>query len=142
MRPISNFYRRTSAVSRLCLCLFWPVCLSVRWSVVTIVISAQRQNRSRCQFDVDSDGPKVPCIRWDTYWRHLANTIERSAVPYVKQQHIQQTATELQCKLNFFLMKNPPQCDVALYQNPLTTCYSFTYLVIAILKLYDVLYTL
>jgi len=51
-----------------------PVCVCCSWAWTL----QKRMNRSRCRLGAALRGPREPCIRWDTYWRHLANTIEWS----------------------------------------------------------------
>jgi len=38
----------------------------------------KRLNRSRCRLGHRLEWVQGSCIRWDTHWRHLANTIEPS----------------------------------------------------------------
>ena len=48
------------------------VCLVHQWAL------QKRLNRLRCHFTANSRGPKEPCIRWESHWRQLQNTMEWS----------------------------------------------------------------
>jgi len=46
------------------------------------VLGIQKNRSKTAETDRDAGedwcGPKEPCVRWDGYWRQLANTTERS----------------------------------------------------------------
>lgn len=80
---------------------------------------------------------KEPCIRWGRYWRHLAKTIERSAV-YTRYRATARTdasapvglsasdAVETSTvTLHSCYQKLAPLCDAACRQNPYTTRYCY-----------------
>jgi len=53
----------------------WSVCLCECWVYRR---TAQKRLKPIEMPGADSCGPKEPCVRWDGYWRQLANTTERS----------------------------------------------------------------